>query len=188
MRKALKCVGNQNSERRFLSIFQKGEPQKVCPRRVMSSPKLCPDDGYPKQIEMDARGYPRYPVHKIVLYKYRGRQFLTLTLDLAMGGMKIKSRRHLQGDKLLQFKLVLGENPIWLKGRIVYSGFVSHKQRVSGIQFTELSPNDYALLQRYLATLEEWPSLPEGSRVKIRSQRGHPGIGGGIAEKQRAGI
>ncbi len=187
MRKALNCVGNQDSERGFLSIFQKGEPQNVYPRRVMSSPKSRSDDRHPK-IEMDARGYPRYPVHKIVLYKYRGRQFLTLTLDLAMGGMKIKSRRHLQGDKLLQFKLVLGENSIWLKGRIVYSGFVSDKQRVSGIQFTELSPNDYGLLQRYLATLEEWPSLREGSRVKIRWQRGHPGIGGEIEGKQRAGI
>ncbi len=166
----------RHSERGFLSIFQKGESQKVCPRRIMSLLTLCSDDGHSEQIERDARGYPRYPVHKIVLYKYRGRQFLTLTLDLAMGGMKIKGSRHLQGDKVLRFKLILGEDSIWLKGRILHSGFVSDKQRVSGIQFTELSPTDHGLLKRYLAPLEEWPSFREGSRVNIRSQSGDAGI------------
>lgn len=109
-------------------------------------------------MKEERRRYPRYTFHRIVSYKRRGKQFLTLTLDLAIGGMKIKTDRPLPKDDRLSFKLVLGDHCIWLKGRIAHSGSLPDKQRVSDVQFVDLSREDYAILQRYLSTMEEWPN------------------------------
>lgn len=103
------------------------------------------------------RNHPRYPVRKIASYRYGDKQFLTLTLDLGLGGMKINTCFFLPEEENLNFKLVLGTNSTWLKGRIAYSRFDSDNQSVSGIQFIELSRQDHILLRDYLATLEESP-------------------------------
>lgn len=101
------------------------------------------------------RGYPRYPVQRIASYHYGGRRFLTLTLDLGLGGMKIKTNYHLPEGEHLDFKLVLGDRSIWVKGRIAYSGFFTDKQSVSGVQFVELSSQADTILRDYIANSEE---------------------------------
>ncbi len=111
-------------------------------------------------VEQDARKYPRYTVHKIVSYSHGGKHLLTLTLDLALGGMKIKAHCDLPKDEHLNFKLVLGESSIWVRGKVAYSGSLSDKQRVAGVQFTELSTQDHTLLERYFSILEEWSKPP----------------------------
>ncbi len=100
------------------------------------------------------RNHPRYPVQKIASYNYGGRSFLTLTLDLGMGGMKIKAHHDIPEDECLAFKLVLGERPIFPKGRIVYSRFLADTGSVSGIQFVEISQSDRNLLNDYLGALK----------------------------------
>jgi len=101
------------------------------------------------------RSYPRYPVQRIASYHYGERRFLTLTLDLGLGGMKIKTNDHLPEGEHLDFKLVLGTSSIWVKGRIAYSGFLKDKQSVSGVQFIELSSQADIILRDYLANSEE---------------------------------
>lgn len=110
-------------------------------------------------IKEERRRHPRYALHKIVSYKRKRKHFLTLTLDLAMGGMKIKTRHSLVKDERLNFKLVVGNDSIWARGRIAYSETLPDKQRVSGVQFTDLSIDDYTLLKMYLNPMEEWPNL-----------------------------
>lgn len=107
------------------------------------------------------RGCKRYPVHKIASYHHEGKRFLTVTMDLGLGGMRIKTHHYLPEGEHLDFKLVLGSDFVWLKGRIIYSGVLPDKQTVSGIQFTELSRGDHTLLKGYLATLEPLPK-PRG--------------------------
>jgi len=102
------------------------------------------------------RSHPRYPVQKIASYHYEGRSFLTLTLDLGLGGMKIRTHQFLSEDERLHFKLVLGRNSIWLKGRIAHSLYLPDRQSVSGIQFIEVSQGDRVLLENYLSTLNQW--------------------------------
>jgi hypothetical protein len=81
--------------------------------------------------------------------------------------MKIKTHYYLPQDEHLDFKLVLGANSIWPRGRIAYGRFL-HNQMVSGVQFVALSELDRALLQKCLASLEEKPeprntlSKPDG--------------------------
>ena len=96
-----------------------------------------------------------------------------------MGGMKIKTHYRLSKNERLNFKMILGENSIYPKGRVVYSkapplasstlragalveryilaGFrksLPKKLDVSGIQFLEVSGQDSTLLQQYLSALE----------------------------------
>jgi hypothetical protein len=101
------------------------------------------------------RSHPRYQVHKLVSYRYEDRSVLTLTVDLGLRGMKIKTQDPLPKDKCLKFKLVLGADSIWQMGRIAYSRFLSDEQIVSGVHFMEISKKDDVSLKNYLGTLEE---------------------------------
>ena len=103
------------------------------------------------------RSHPRHSVQKIVSYQHEDRSVLTLTLDLGLGGMKIKTQDPLPRGQCLDFKLVLGAGSISPVGRIAYSRVLPNQQVVSGIHVIELSKEDHALLGNYLATLEGWP-------------------------------
>jgi c-di-GMP-binding flagellar brake protein YcgR len=100
------------------------------------------------------RNHPRYPVPKITSYHYDGREFSTLTLDLGLGGMRIKTPDQLPEGEQLKFKLVLVNRPISLKGKVVYSDVRSGNERVSGIQFMKLSTHAHSMLRDYLADLD----------------------------------
>jgi c-di-GMP-binding flagellar brake protein YcgR len=113
------------------------------------------DSGPIPEREHERRAYPRHKVHKIVTYTYREKQLLTVTVDLGMGGMKIKTHYKLPIDESMNFKIVLGDNSISSEGRIVCSKMVSDTGRVSGIQFLRLSRRDSALLGAYLSGVEE---------------------------------
>jgi c-di-GMP-binding flagellar brake protein YcgR len=105
--------------------------------------------------EYERRVYLRYKVHKIVTYTYRGKQLLTVTVDLGMGGMKIKTHYKLPEDEGMNFKIVLGDNFISPEGTVVYSRTLPDKNRVSGIQFLGLSRQDSALLRANLAAMKK---------------------------------
>jgi hypothetical protein len=103
------------------------------------------------------RIHQRYPLQNITSYSHRDKHFLTLTLNLGLGGMKIKTHYHLPEGELFDFTLELGEASIGLKGRTVYSHALPNNQKVSGIEFMHLSEQDRTILRDYLITLEPWP-------------------------------
>ncbi len=105
--------------------------------------------------EHERRAYARYQVHKIVSYAHRGKELLTVTMDLTMGGMKIKTHYKLPKNERLKFKMILGTKSISPEGRVVYSRTLPDKERVSGIQFLGLSRRDSALLRVYLTAVKE---------------------------------
>jgi len=92
----------------------------------------------------------------IVTYQHQNKSVLTLTLDLSLGGMKIKTESPLPKDQCLRFKIVLGVNSFSLKGRIAYSRFTPDEKTVSGIHFLELSRKQRQSLQDYLSSVEEY--------------------------------
>ena len=112
----------------------------------------------------------RYSVSKITSYSYGGKEYLTLTLDLGPGGMKIKAHDSLPVGECLDFKLVLGDRFVWLRGRIAYIGLSSWEERVSGVQFMDLSERDRSSLEDDLTTLQDWPN-PHGM-LSMRSETG----------------
>lgn len=99
------------------------------------------------------RRHPRFGVRRIVSYRYEGKRFLTLTLDLGLGGMKIETSASLPKDECLDFQLVLENTSLWLKGRTVYSQLVSDRKNASGIRFLNVSEKDRVLLQNCLTRL-----------------------------------
>ena len=103
------------------------------------------------------RSHPRYPVQKIASYQYEGKRFLTLTVDLALKGVKIKVHRRLFKGERLDFKLVLDKDPICLDGRIVYSESLPGQGWMSGVAFLDISERDQKALTHYLDTLKDWP-------------------------------
>jgi hypothetical protein len=56
----------------------------------------------------ERRAYVRYTVSKIVSFAHRGKELLTVTMDLTMGGMKIKTHYTLPKNEHLKFKMILG--------------------------------------------------------------------------------
>lgn len=99
----------------------------------------------------DRRAYQRYQVNKIVSFAHRQKKFLTLAVDLGMGGMKIKTHEKFRRNERLDFKMVLGKDSISLGGRVVNNKTRSGGQRVSGIQFLGLSSRDSDILSAYLS-------------------------------------
>ncbi len=103
----------------------------------------------------ETRSHPRYAVPKVVFCSNGVRRFLTLTLNLGLGGMKIETDDSLSKGEHFDIQLFLGRDSILPKGKVAYSGFLSDSQSVSGIEFMELSSRDYRLLQRCLAAIAE---------------------------------
>ena len=129
------------------------------------------------------RIFPRSVVHRIVSYSYGGRRFLTLTLDLGFGGMKIGTHSDLPKDESLEFQLMLGSDCVRVKGRVAYSSYLSGNRNISGVEFIELSAEDHVVLQEHLLDLERLPR-PRGMVSAVDNQ----GIGTGrqvIADKKR---
>jgi hypothetical protein len=50
------------------------------------------------------KSYPRYQVHKVVSYTHGQKELLTLTVDLALGGMKIVTHEKLPRNEGLNLK------------------------------------------------------------------------------------
>jgi hypothetical protein len=96
----------------------------------------------------------RYSVPKIASYRHVGRSFLTLTMDLGLGGMKIKTPRKLPVGEQLRFKLILANSSVWLRGKVVYSCSLRSRESVAGVQFAGLSERTYCRLKDCFASLE----------------------------------
>jgi hypothetical protein len=88
--------------------------------------------------------------------------------------MKIKTHDYLPEGEHLDFKLVLGDHPIWLRGRVAHSGLLSNEENVSGVEFTEFSAEDHALLREYLVTVD---GLPEPQGIMAAGDSSDVGIG-----------
>jgi hypothetical protein len=71
--------------------------------------------------------------------------------------MKIKTHYSLHEGELLDLHLALGGISIRTQGRTVYSELLPSGEKVSGIQFVELSEGNRLLLNNYLLSLEQWP-------------------------------
>jgi len=101
------------------------------------------------------RVHSRYTIHKIVSYGYGAGGFLTLTADLGVGGMKIATSQFLPRNGRFVFLITLGTKTIQAGGRVVHTRLVSMQESVAGIEFTDISTKDRALLQKFLGTMAD---------------------------------
>jgi hypothetical protein len=92
-----------------------------------------------------------------VSYHHSGKQFLTVTLDLGIDGMRIDTHYHIPTDETIHFKLILGDTSIWSRGRVVQSELLPGNRTVSQIEFTSISDENLTALREYLMWAEKWP-------------------------------
>ena len=100
---------------------------------------------------------PRHTLRNVVSYHHGGKQFLTVTLDIGIDGMRIDTHYQIPTDETLYFKLVLGSTSIWSRGRVVRSEFLPGNRTVSHIEFTSISDENLTALREYLIGSEAWP-------------------------------
>jgi signal transduction histidine kinase len=98
----------------------------------------------------EARNEPRFSLRKPISYCYGGRRFLTLTLDLGLGGTKVETSHCLPEHEELDIQLDLETDCIWPKGRTVYSKPLHERVYISGVQFINISEQERTLLKNYL--------------------------------------
>ncbi len=112
------------------------------------------------------RDHTRHATRVICSYSHRDKRFLTLTLDLGLGGTKIETCRCLPKGEEVDIQLILQDNCVQLKGRTIYSHLLPGKRIRSGIQFLEVSEESRTLLEEYLTDLEKWPKPKDMVSVK----------------------
>lgn len=123
-------------------------PEKQIPlKRLPENPSSSPKRG------RERRTHPRYEIHTIVSYAHRQKQLLTSTLNLSMGGMKIKAHQILPRNEEVDFTVVLGGKSIASSGKVIYNKVLPGDQRISGIQFFGLSRRASDLLREHLSSL-----------------------------------
>jgi hypothetical protein len=113
--------------------------------------------------ESEARRHPRYPVRRLACYSYEGKRFLTVTINLGLGGMMADISHYLPENEQISLQLVLGRKSIWPRVRTVHCRWRSERSYLSGFQFINLSEQDQTLLKDYLAAVEGSPSPPATS-------------------------
>ena len=122
-------------------------------------------------LPLSRRIHPRYPVRRIVSYHDQDSSILTHTLDLGLGGMKIKTHFPLPKDQCLRFKLVLGDNSMWFRGRVAYSRSTPDQQVIAGIHFITVTDKSHCSLKNHLATLQDsYVGFPYAEEAGIRDQ------------------
>ena len=137
-------------------------PGKHIPlKRLPENPTSPPKRGH------ERRAYPRYEIPTIVSYAHRQKQLLTSTLNLSMGGMKIKAHQYLPKNEEVDFTIVLEGKSIASSGRVIYNKVLRGDQRISGIQFLGLSRRASLLLREHLSNLEARPPRKGMSSVGI---------------------
>jgi PAS domain S-box-containing protein len=105
----------------------------------------------------EIRRHRRYPVRRIVSCQNGRRKFLTLTVNLSLGGMKIEIPYPLGTNETLKSELVLDRKAIPSEGRVVYSYSDLTGQGFAGIEFAEMAQEDRKVLKRFLMKQKKSP-------------------------------
>lgn len=131
---------------------------KIC---VYEMPPVLPE----KQPEMTAksnepdlkerRQYQRFSTSTVLIYKRNSSSYVTKTVDLSLGGAKIRTKVPLISHNKYTMTLFLGENSIHCIGDVIYSKQNEKKYPFyeSGIKFDVLPPLYQNKLEEYLENL-----------------------------------
>ena len=106
----------------------------------------------------DRRKFRRFLNTSLIIFTTNGNEKVTKTVDLSLGGAKIRTQEPLSGDDLFSLTLVLGNQAIKAKGDVVYS--TSEGERplfYSGIKFIDFSAFHRDTLKDYLSSLSTIP-------------------------------
>ena len=103
----------------------------------------------------ERRQHKRYPASTVLIYKKNASSFVTKTVDLSLGGAKIRTEEPLISDNTYTLTLFLGDNSIHCMGDVIYSRKTGNNTPAyeAGIRFEALPPLYQNKLEEYLGDL-----------------------------------
>lgn len=106
---------------------------------------------------MERRNSPRLRVSHPALYftDIYPRPNVASTVDLSLGGTKIKIPHSLIAGERLEITIAIHPQAIKCRGKTIYVVWLEKGKMEAGIQFEELSTQDKLYLRQYLAYLAE---------------------------------
>jgi c-di-GMP-binding flagellar brake protein YcgR len=106
---------------------------------------------------MERRSYPRFSVSHPALYlsDVYPRATVASTLDLSLGGTRIKIPHSLIAGERLAITIVIHHQPIMCRAKTIYVAWLDKGKIEAGLQFEELSPHDKRCLTQYLSGVTE---------------------------------
>lgn len=147
--------GRENSEKNSIRIFTAKENGQdngtdIIPPVLIS----CGED---------RRKFRRFLSSSLIIFQTNGEEKVTKTVDLSLGGIKIRTGESLNKGNMISLVLILGNRAVKAKGDVVYSSRQGEQPLFySGIKFLNFSGPHRESLKDYLSSLSAKPGdVPE---------------------------
>jgi len=103
-----------------------------------------------KAIEKERRKHKRLELTHLVAYKSFHIEEVSETVNISMGGMKIKTEFPIDRDESLEVSLKIGENDFRSRARVIYCRMREDESYEVGVRFEDTTPRHIHMLSEYL--------------------------------------
>ncbi|NIO03447.1 MAG: hypothetical protein GTN74_02210 [Proteobacteria bacterium] len=104
-----------------------------------------------KPIERDRRRHKRLELTNLVAYKNFCIEEVSETINISLGGMKIKTEFPIDEGESLEVSLKIGDNDFESKARVIYCNGRGDETYEVGVRFEETPGGHVRILSQYLA-------------------------------------
>lgn len=104
-----------------------------------------------KTSEVDRRRHKRLELANLVAYKSFDIEEVTETINISVGGMKIKTEFSIGKDEMLDLALRIGEDEFKSEARVIYCDPRGDQTYEIGLAFEGTAEKHVELLNRYLS-------------------------------------
>lgn len=101
-------------------------------------------------IETERRKYRRLELTNLVVYKNFDIEEITETVNIGMGGMKIRTEFSIEENQSLDVSLKIGEQEFKSTARVIYCNPREDQAYEIGLRFEKTSEEHLSLLSHYL--------------------------------------
>ena len=102
-------------------------------------------------IGVDRRKARRFDLVRLVVYKHFDIEKITKTINISMGGMKIRTEFPVEQDERLDVSIKIGDKEFESGARVVYCKETEEKTYNVGLMFEGTVPEQLRLLNRFLS-------------------------------------
>jgi diguanylate cyclase (GGDEF)-like protein len=133
-------------EKNTITIFSENEDREAIKMETIP-PHLISNS-------QDRRKFRRFLNSSLVIFNTNENEKVCKTVDLSMGGTKIRTKEEMKQDEIINLTLVLGNKAIKAKGDVVYSKRSGEQELFcSGIKFLDFPVSHRESLKAYLSSL-----------------------------------
>ncbi|MDI6845039.1 MAG: diguanylate cyclase [Candidatus Saccharicenans sp.] len=122
---------------------------------------LRPTVSYQEKLFREKRHFRRHYASTIMMYQENGQLKVCKTINLSLGGAKVFLESPLPISRPMNLILILGKQARPLKGEVVYTEKTGPESTnyYAGLKFTELTPEDFQILENYFQEIQKEESF-----------------------------